>query len=237
MHAKGVQDFGRPQRHDDVSLATPLPHAEPLRQGIAEVCALRIEASGRVLEVGKPRPVLQMKQGRAIRIPGDDVGTPRELVMLVRLVDPDRQPSARRCPASNSPMRECTGSTDRTEAAGRFLGSTSSSSSFSPSAAPSRIAISTETGSPDSTRCTLPRDTPAFSASEVIDHRRPRRASLIWIPTRTQSRLTAATTECAGGCEDGRGDIPYQVNTRRLIRWLASPYRLLSAVGASNLLS
>lgn len=68
-------------------LARPSTDPDAFPERLTQVCPLRIEASSRFLEVRKSRPILQVKEGGSVELPGDHVSTARELVMLVGLID------------------------------------------------------------------------------------------------------------------------------------------------------
>ncbi len=84
-----MQNFGRPERHDDVRLGGLSTDPRTFSQRLTQVRPLRIEAAGRILEVGESRAILQVKERGAMRLPGDHVGPAGEVVMLVGLVDPN----------------------------------------------------------------------------------------------------------------------------------------------------
>ena len=77
-----------------MGLALEPAQAEAFRDGRREMVPLRVEAAGHRLDVREPCPVLDVQDGAAVQVPGDDVGPARELVVLVRLVDPDGVPKS-----------------------------------------------------------------------------------------------------------------------------------------------
>jgi hypothetical protein len=87
MKSHSVQHLRRPQSHDDVCLVSPAPDIETVGQCSPEIGAFGVERSSRLLQVREPRPVLEVKKRQPIGIPGDDIRPPRELEMLIWLVD------------------------------------------------------------------------------------------------------------------------------------------------------
>ena len=66
---------------------------ESRSERLAEVRAFGVVTSGRLLNIRKPRSVLDMEQRSLFEIPRHEVGTPSELVVLVRLVNADDKPT------------------------------------------------------------------------------------------------------------------------------------------------
>ena len=87
-----VEHFRRPQRCDDVGFAGPATDAQPLAERRAEVCAFRVVAAGDLLQVGETGPILDVQQRPRVDVPSDQVCPPRELVVLIRLIDPEPNP-------------------------------------------------------------------------------------------------------------------------------------------------
>jgi hypothetical protein len=82
-----MQHLRAPQRDDDVSLARPARDAEPIAERLRQERALVVVRAGHVLEVREAGAILDVQQGAALEVPGDDIGPSRELVVLIRLVD------------------------------------------------------------------------------------------------------------------------------------------------------
>lgn len=70
-------------------LAAPSINAHTLGKHRTEVGAFRVVAAGDLLHVPKASAVLDVEQGGSLEIPGDDIAPPRELEVLVGLVDRD----------------------------------------------------------------------------------------------------------------------------------------------------
>jgi hypothetical protein len=84
---KQVKNLGRPEPSHDMGFALPASDAQPLREGLTKIGPLRVEAAGGVLEVWKPRSILDVKQCPIVNVPGDEIRPARELVVLIRLID------------------------------------------------------------------------------------------------------------------------------------------------------
>jgi hypothetical protein len=69
----------------------PAAHIPPVGQDIGEVSPLGVVRAGGFLEVREARSVLDVEQGTVGRGPCDHVGAPCELVVLVWLIDRDRE--------------------------------------------------------------------------------------------------------------------------------------------------
>lgn len=67
----------------------PASDSDPLTERLRQVRALRIEAAGHLLEVRKAGAVLQVQQGSGVGVPGHDVRSAGELIVLVRLIEAD----------------------------------------------------------------------------------------------------------------------------------------------------
>jgi hypothetical protein len=87
-----MKHLGRPQRNDDVQLARPPADAESLGDRRRQIGALRVERPSCLLEIGEPRPVLEMEECAAFEIPCGKVRSSSELKVLVRLIYPDAIP-------------------------------------------------------------------------------------------------------------------------------------------------
>ncbi len=84
-----VEHLGRPERCDDVAFAPPAPDAGSLGEHASQIRALGVEAAECLLAVRETRPILDVQQGRLRHIPHHHVRAARELVVLIRLVEPD----------------------------------------------------------------------------------------------------------------------------------------------------
>ena len=91
--AHRVEHLGRPERDDDVRLAVESAKVDALGHRGGEMVSLGVEAARYRLDIRESRPVLEVQEGATLEVPGDDVRPARELVVLVRLVDTDREPA------------------------------------------------------------------------------------------------------------------------------------------------
>lgn len=74
-----------------MSDAPPASDPEALRDDRRQVRLLRVPAAGGCLDVREPRAVLDVKQGPEVEIPRQDIGATGELVVLIRLVNGNRE--------------------------------------------------------------------------------------------------------------------------------------------------
>jgi len=88
-----VEHLARPERGDDVRLASPTGYTDPIGERPRKVRALGVEGSGHFLKVGKARPVFDMQQGKRVNAPSNQIRTSCELIVLIWLVDPDLEAS------------------------------------------------------------------------------------------------------------------------------------------------
>jgi hypothetical protein len=84
-----MDHLARPETRDDIRDGCEAAHSEPLRDHAREIGTLGVVAANRVLQVRKTGPVLDVQEGPTGQIPGQDVCSAGELVVLVWLVDRD----------------------------------------------------------------------------------------------------------------------------------------------------